>query len=93
MIWPDMSRLEALLDAFLRAEIGFEELDAAVSARLEEAPGVSDDIAALLDGARSGIALPSLALPVLFAGLALFGRAAPVPRKDPMLEESLTYHT
>jgi serine/threonine protein kinase len=60
MIWPDMSRLEALLDAFLRAEIGFEELDAAVSARLEEDPGASDDIVALLDGARGRGLLPEV---------------------------------
>jgi serine/threonine protein kinase len=55
-----MGRLETLLDAFLRGEIGFEELDAAVSARLEEAPQRSDDIAALLDAARGRGLLPEV---------------------------------
>ncbi len=47
-----MSQLESLLDAFHRGEVGFEELDAAVDARLEQAPRSGDAIATLLEVAH-----------------------------------------
>jgi serine/threonine protein kinase/formylglycine-generating enzyme required for sulfatase activity len=47
-----MSQLQSLLDAFRRGEVRFEELAAAVDARLEEAPRSGDAVAALLDVAR-----------------------------------------
>lgn len=52
-----MSQLESLLDAFHRGEVGFEELNAGVDARLAEAPHSGGEIAVLLDVAR-GYGLP-----------------------------------
>jgi len=52
-----MSQLESQLDAFHRGEIGFEALEAAVDARLQEAPHSADEIVTLLHVAR-GYGLP-----------------------------------
>ena len=52
-----MSQLESLLDAFHRGEVGFEELGAAVDARLLEAPESGYELGILLDIAR-GQGLP-----------------------------------
>jgi len=52
-----MSQLESLLDAFHRGEIAFEELAAAIDARLHESPQSGAEIATLLDLAR-GYGLP-----------------------------------
>ncbi|MCK5362637.1 MAG: serine/threonine protein kinase, partial [Gammaproteobacteria bacterium] len=65
----EMAQLESLLDAFHRGEIGFEELDAAVDARLAKAPRSGGDIAALLELARAR-GLPREAHQALLAKLA-----------------------
>jgi serine/threonine protein kinase len=47
-----MSQLEPLLDAFHRGEAGFEELEAAVAARLRASPRSGHELTTLLDTAR-----------------------------------------
>ena len=78
-----MAQLESLLDAYHRGDIGLEELEAAVDARLAQAPRSGSDIAALLEQAR-GRGLPREVHQALLAKLArhhdaTLGTAGPGP--------------
>ena len=69
-----MSQLQSVLDAFHRGEIGFEELAAAVDARLAQAPQSAGDIASLLDAGR-GRGLPREIHQALLAKLSYHANA------------------
>ncbi len=71
-----MAQLESLLDAYSPGDTGYEELEAAMDARLQQAPGSESAIAALLEQARSH-GLPREVHQALLAKLARHRDATP----------------